>query len=302
MPRHLSLMLLAAPVFCAGITLGRSALAADTDQPASTNAPADKSHYTLFNPTPREQMREFNSNRPDTTEGPYTVDAGHVQLEASFAEYTLVHDEGTPFGTRTQTVSVAPLTVRVGVLNQVEVDVIASPYIYQRSQTGSATAYTHGFGDMTLRAAINLWGDDGGTTAFGLIPFVQLPTASTSSGLGTGRVQGGLILPFQLNLPHDWGIGAMLEFDALRDDANTDYGFDVVQSVVLSHEIVTHIEGFVEYVGIAPHDLGVSYQAFFDTGVSFQLTENLEVDCAVNVGLSKDTPDYTVVAGFAVRI
>jgi hypothetical protein len=289
-------------IVCAEAVLTRPALAGDADASTSTTAPVDKSQYNLFNPTPREQMRDFNSNRPDTTEGPYTVDAGHVQVEASFAEYTLAHDEGTPFGTRTQTISVAPTTFRIGVLNQVEADVIFNPFIYQRSQTGTATDYTRGFGDMTLRAAINLWGNDSGTTAFGLIPFVQLPTASTSSGLGTGRVQGGLIFPFQLNLPHDWGIGAMLEFDALRNDANTHYGFDVVHSIVLSHGIVKNLEGFVEYVGIAPHDLGASYQAFFDTGVSYQLTENLEVDCAVDVGLSKDTPDYTLVAGFAVRI
>ena len=60
---------------------------------------------------------------------------------------------------------VAPFDVRIGVLNQVEADVIASPFIYQRSQTGSATDYTRGFGDMQLRAVINLWGDDAGVTA-----------------------------------------------------------------------------------------------------------------------------------------
>src|SRR5258707_15821817 len=43
--------------------------------------PVDKSGYTLFNPTPREYMRAFTTDRPDLTESPFTVDAGHFQLE-----------------------------------------------------------------------------------------------------------------------------------------------------------------------------------------------------------------------------
>src|SRR5207247_8308607 len=49
---------------------------------ADPSAGLDKRHYTLFNPTPRELMREMNTDRPDKTESPYTVDAGHFQVEA----------------------------------------------------------------------------------------------------------------------------------------------------------------------------------------------------------------------------
>src|SRR4051794_35141958 len=42
--------------------------------------PTNKCRYTLFNPTPRKQMREMATDRPDKTESPYTVDAGHVQI------------------------------------------------------------------------------------------------------------------------------------------------------------------------------------------------------------------------------
>jgi len=42
-----------------------------------------KSRYTLFNPTPRELVREMNTDRPDKTESPYTPDAGHFQIEAA---------------------------------------------------------------------------------------------------------------------------------------------------------------------------------------------------------------------------
>ena len=41
----------------------------------------DKSQYTLFNPTPTDQMRDFNTDRPTKSNVPYTVDAGHFQYE-----------------------------------------------------------------------------------------------------------------------------------------------------------------------------------------------------------------------------
>src|SRR2546423_6881645 len=48
----------------------------------------DKSRYTLFNPTPRSLMRELSADRPDITETPYTVDAGHFQLEMDILRYS----------------------------------------------------------------------------------------------------------------------------------------------------------------------------------------------------------------------
>ena len=33
----------------------------------SEDKPADKSHYSLFSPTPAAQMREFDTDRPDKT-------------------------------------------------------------------------------------------------------------------------------------------------------------------------------------------------------------------------------------------
>src|SRR5213594_318437 len=55
-------------------------------------ASKDKSSYTIFNPVPHDLMRELSPDRPDKTESPYTVDAGHFQLEMDFVNYTHDHD------------------------------------------------------------------------------------------------------------------------------------------------------------------------------------------------------------------
>src|SRR5688572_22582399 len=61
---------------------------------AGEGAAADKSAYTLFNPTPRELMREMSTDRPDVTESSKTVDAGHVQVELSFGDYVRDEQDG----------------------------------------------------------------------------------------------------------------------------------------------------------------------------------------------------------------
>jgi hypothetical protein len=288
-------------ILCIGLSAAVFLSPARADDEQSSTAPVDKNQYNLFNPTPREQMREFNPNRPDSTEGPYTIDAGHFQMESSFAEYTLEHASGTPFGERIQTVSVLPTDFRIGVLNNVEADVVVQPLLYQRTQQGNSTHYADGFGDTQLRASINFLGNDGGPIAVGVIPFITFPTASNSNGLGTGRVQGGIIFPLQLNLPHDFELGMMAELDIDRNDANTDYGLAFIHSIVLGHPIWGPVSGYIEYFGVAPHQLEETYQAFADTGVTYLVVEDVQLDCGVQFGLSQGTPDYTIVAGITVR-
>jgi hypothetical protein len=69
----------------------------------------------------------------------------------------------------------------------------------------------------------------------------------------------------------------------------------------VSHPIVGPLDAYVEYVSQSPQHLGHSYQAFFDVGVTYLVNADVQLDCGINNGLSKDTPDYTILAGISVR-
>ena len=269
---------------------------ADDDEP--TSRAVDKSQYTLFNPTPKESMREFNSDSPDLTDGPYTIDAGHLQIETAFLTYTL----GDQNGMTTRTFSVLPTQLRLGVLNNTELDLIFGPFVYQRVHTKTTTTKTTGIDDTTLRAKINLFGNDQGKIAFGLIPAIQIPTARTSNGLGTGKVQGGIAFPVSFTLPKDFGLGVMPEVDYLRNADNTGYGTQFFHSASLDHPIYGNLNGYIEYVGIASTHLHQTYLAFMGTGFSYVFSENFQIDSGVNFGISDHADDYTITAGFTWRI
>ena len=72
---HFRALVQAAAVVVAAPTGGAAGAEADA------SASPDKSDYTLFNPTPRDRLREMSTDRPDKTESPFTVDAGHFQIE-----------------------------------------------------------------------------------------------------------------------------------------------------------------------------------------------------------------------------
>ena len=150
----------------------------------------DKGGCNLFNPVPENLMRDLSPDRPDVTESPYTVDAGHYQLEMDFANFTYNKTDGTT----TKTWDVGDFNFKAGLLNNVDVQFVYDNYLNVQTKDNSGKSTTQsGFGDFTTRLKINLWGDDGGTTAFALLPYVTFPTGT--DGLGNGAVEGGVIFP-----------------------------------------------------------------------------------------------------------
>ena len=65
-----------------GLTVG-SAAAALAVATAGSVMGADKSAYSILNPTPDRLLRDMTTDRPDTTESPFTVDAGRMQVETN---------------------------------------------------------------------------------------------------------------------------------------------------------------------------------------------------------------------------
>src|SRR5687767_2584936 len=134
--------IVAVTVLCALLVMtgGRAA------RGAAANAGAAKLQYTLFDPTPRELMREFSTDRPDVTESPYTVDAGHFQVEMSLIEYTRDDDGGAELDEYV----VAPANLKVGLLNNVDLQLVVEPYVHQRVRVDGNDDSADGFGATQL--------------------------------------------------------------------------------------------------------------------------------------------------------
>lgn len=241
--------------------------------------PSSVRHHTLFDPTPREEWRELSPDRPDTTESPITVDAGAWVVEASYFDWR--RDGGG------DTYTVMATNLKVGLTDRIDLQTVFDTYTWEE-------AGAEGFGDVTLRLKYNVWGNDGGSTAFALFPFVKIPT---DTAISNGEVEGGLILPFSTDLAEGIGLGLMAEFDAVHDGID-DYDLEFVHSAVLGFDVTDRLGLFTEYVGVAgPGD----YEAYFSGGATFSVTDDLVFDTGLQLGLNDPAEDLGVFGGFTKR-
>jgi hypothetical protein len=156
-----------------------------------------------------QKLRDMSTDRPDQTESPYTVDRGHIQIETSLLDFS--RDRHNPEGSQeqTDTYTFVETNFKIGILDNADLQFVVSPYIYERfeDQDTMEKKIKRGFGDTTVRLKVNAWGNDEGTTAFGVMPFVKVPT--NGANLGHESYESGLILPLAVSLPHEWGMGLM---------------------------------------------------------------------------------------------
>ena len=261
----------------------------------------DKSSYHLFNPVPTKLLRELNTDRPDKTESPFTVDAGHFQVELDFVSYTHDRDQSGGGDVRTDAFAIAPLNLKVGLLNQVDLQVVIETYNHVRvnDRMAGRVEKMSGFGDITTRLKVNFWGNDGGRTAFGIMPFAKFP--SNQDGLGNHAVEGGVILPLAVELPGGWDMGVMTEVDCLRNDNGPGHHASFVNSLTLSHDLAGKLGGYVEFFSEVSTEHAAPWVGTVDLGLTYGLTKNVQLDAGINLGVTKSADDLNPFIGFSVR-
>ncbi len=278
----------------AGVSVGGVVCAQAEPRPG-----AGKDGYTLLNPTPRGRLRDMSTDRPDTTESPHTVDAGHVQIELSFVD--LSFDRSNEDSQTTRAYGFAPMLLKVGLLNDVDLQVGIDPYSREHIDdrpTGAARTID-GFGDTMLRLKVNLLGNDGGDIAFALMPFVKFPTAD--GHVGNGNIEGGLIAPVAIELPGGFSLGMMAEVDFIRSAADDRYVVDFAHTAVVGRALTEDLEGYVEYAGFVNLNGDEDYRGYADAGLAYAVTSDVQLDTGVRFGLTEAADDVGVFAGLSLR-
>ena len=264
--------------------------------PAQGTPLPDKSGYNLFHPVPEALMRELSPDRPDETESAYTVDAGHYQLEMDFVNFT--YDKLS--GPTTKAWEVGDFNFKAGLLNNVDVQLVYDNYLNVQTKDGLGNAATQsGFGDFTTRLKINLWGNDGGATAFALLPYVKFPTSTDH--LGNNAVEGGVIFPLAVSLPHDFDLSLETAASLMKNDENGGYHEEFIASASLDHQIIGKLSGFVEWFSDFTTERHAGWVGTVDTVLEYLVTKNIQLDCDCYFGVTPAAADYNPFCGFTVR-
>ena len=262
---------------------------------ATSVSAADKKQYSLFQPTPNAQLREMSTDRPDKTESPYTVDAGRFQIETDLVAYT----RDSRNGQTTRSFDVMPFNFKMGLTHDTDMQIVYGAFSHSRTSVDSVVDEEDGLGDVTLRLKHNVWGNDGGKTAFALMPFLKVPTNTLASL--NNDVEGGLIAPLAVDLGHGMGLGLMTEIDILKSEDGKGYEPVFINSATVSFELTQRLGMYVEAYIERSVENGAETIVTLDGGITYAVTNDLQLDAGANVGVTKAADDLNVFAGLSRR-
>ena len=258
----------------------------------------DKSGYTLVNPTPPAALRDFNADRPTRSNGPITVDAGHLQIETDLAAYT----HSTAAGTTTRLIQAFDPVLKLGITNRIDLELQFTGYNWLSAtprDNPANLASARGAGDVVVRSKVNLFGNDGGGPALALIPYVKLPTAAAA--IGNGHTEGGLIAPLSIPLPWNFVLTLVPELDVLTNQSNAGHHLNATGVIDLGYSPIKAVTLYAELYAARGADSAFPPVYTADAAIAWMVTNTFQVDIGTNIGLNRNAPNLQLYTGIAQR-
>jgi hypothetical protein len=269
-------------------------------------SPADslelpKRRYSLFNPTPKHLMREMHTDRPDVTETPFTVDAGHLQFEFDFFN---IYRHPLTLKRRETDFLLLNGIAKIGLTDRLDFEVIfsASQWHFPDTRSTKLPSITdtiqarRGFGDIGLRTKINLIGNAHERYGLALMPSLLIPLPNPAS---EATYMHGLTLIWATTLLGKFELGGQVEYFRLYDVQKNFQHPEYWATIELGFDLSHRLSAFTEYVSI----MGEQKQYFHTVngGLIYALSPNFRLDMATNIGLNQRSPS-AVFVGFSCRI
>lgn len=287
-------------IVCAIAFSAQAGLAGENSSPQAKPAP-DKSVYSIFNPTPVELRRAYNTDRPSKTDSPYTVDAGVFQIETDVANWTLDRDNADRSNARVRTWLIGQTNLRIGLTNWMDLQIFPQGYVDRRtSGVTFGPPVTHrGFGDTTVRLKINFLGNDGGKLAIGFVSSLKIPT--NTDYFGNHVLEPGFGLAVNYSLAAGFTLFAQTRIDVLDEPKSNNRRVQWSNPIGVSRAIVGNLSGYAEFYNAVSSGRNHPWIGTADAGLIYQVTPNFSIDINSFVGLTRSADDLNIFVGFARR-
>jgi hypothetical protein len=242
----------------------------------------------------------ISSDRPDVVESSQVVGKGRVQLEASVQWDRQRDDE---LHTRTL---YTPTLLRIGIGESAELRIETDGRnVVHASEPGSgAHATIAGYADASVGVKWHLADQQGegfsAAPSLGVLLHADLPSGSRE--LRGHGVRPSLRLAAEWELAGGYSFGVMPGLAQESDDDGRRYGYAILAATI-GKEFNERLHGFVELA--APQIARASHggtQATFDTGLTWLVNKDFQVDVSLMHGLNRRTPDLSLAFGLSVRM
>jgi len=224
---------------------------------------------------------------PLITDDAGTMGTGKFQLELT-GEYGHDKEEGITTKTRQGDVSFT-----YGLSEAVDF-VIGLPYLQVRTSDDTTNITENGFSDTSLAMKWRFYEHDGLSLA--LKPGLTLPTGDDEEGLGAGKATYSLFFITSKEM-EPWAFHLNLGYIRNENKLDEEKGLwhaSIAATVALTEQLTA-----VANLGVEsnPDKLAGTDPAFVLAGLTYALSETIDLDCGIKYGLNDPETDYTVLAG-----
>jgi hypothetical protein len=253
---------------------------------------------TLTLTTPLRADDDFENalvtDRPDAAEASVTVGQLIFQTETSFS-FAYNKDAGATTNTYS-----FPTLLRFGIIDPLELRIEGEIFSVQ-TQTG--TARQSDVNDLDFGLKGHLFDQAGWRPSLGLLAHITTPIGRAPF------TDSGYAPIFKViadwDLPKDFSLGSNLGFDVpVRDSAGDKYA-RILYTFALgipSPWISERLGFFLEHAGAIATQSGKDHELSINSGVTFLITPNMQIDTFVGIGLNDATDDIGTGLGFSFRI
>ena len=244
---------------------------------------------SVFIAAPVGAQEQVEPDQPDVTNGTHIVDAGLLQVEMGgvYVRYDSTSRAGG-----------SPITARLGLTDWLEARIGSDGLLIQSNGLTSVT----GIGNLQLGAKVRLWPGEGGVPVLAILPAVNVPTASSAKGLGSGvadyvvSLLTGTDLGRHSHVDMNYGIGRI-------GDATTGGHFTQnLVSVSFSSAVSDNWNPYFEAFWLSRQAPGGGPVVAIDGGAIYELGSRYALDAGVQVGLTNDAPAFSAFGGISVVI
>jgi hypothetical protein len=272
------------------------ALSFAQEAPKKTS-PYDSAHFSWRRPVPRDRLRELQPDRPGITESPFTVDAGHFQLEMDALR---LNNSGSGQEERRREWHVAYTMLKLGLSRRTDVQLELPLYSVAKQRPTEASEWQErhsGFGDVTLRLKHNFVGDEqDGRFAMAAIGYVRLPSGGLT---GEGGAEYGLVLPVDFELSDKANLEVQLETDLNYDREQAHHYLRLMPSVALEYDFTKKLGLITE--GVTQWNTQERrWEASVNLAPILKLTDNIQLDAGTHLALSR-LSDHEYFVGVTLR-
>ena len=239
------------------------------------------------------------TDRPDRTESTSIVQPGYVQLEIGWT-----HAESDEPGADFTTDSFPELLARIGMTPRLELRVGFGGYQWADADvSGEGRFDESGAADSSLGVKLHL-ADEGETRPeMALLAATSLPTGASAFTSDQADPFAGLLVSKTLSDRFSLGANLGVGWGTVEDgNGDEDTLSRAVWTAALGIGLTERLGTFVELYGDAAlSDSGRPANAF-DTGLTWLVRPNLQLDCAAGFGISDAAEDWFLGVGVSWRL